>query len=131
MILRKKIKTEEDRAKEAAKARAKQRKKMLRTKYGQTPLRHARKGVYSCIYGGVVLILVLLLLIISFLSKGEVGVIFGLIGLGTLVLSGMGLYLGIKGLRERNKNYITCKVGIGMNGVFLLGMAAIFIRGLL
>lgn len=131
MILRKRIKTEEDRAKEVAKARAKQRKKMLRTKYGQTPLRHARKGVYSCIYGGVVLVLVLLMLIISFLAKGEISVIFGLIGLGTLVLSGMGLYLGIKGLRERNKNYITCKVGIGINGVFLLGMAAIFIRGLL
>lgn len=131
MILRKKIKTEEDRAKEAAKARAKQRKKMIRTKYGQTPLRHARKGVYSCIYGIVVLVLVLLMLVISFLAKGEIGVIFGLVGLGTLVLSAMGLYLGIKGLRERNKNYATCKVGIGMNGVFLIGMAAIFIRGLL
>lgn len=131
MILRKKIKTEEDRAKAAAKARAKQRKKMIRTKYGQTPLRHARKGVYSCIYGVVVCILLFLMLIISYVSKGEVGVIFGLIGLGTLVLALMGLLLGLRGFRERNKNYTTCKVGIGMNSMILLGMAAIFIRGLL
>lgn len=131
MILRKKIKTEEDRAKAAAKARAKQRKKMIRTKYGQTPLRHARKGVYSCIYGTVVFVLLFLMLIISYASKGEIGVIFGLIGLGTLVLALMGLLLGLRGLRERNKNYTTCKVGIGMNSAILLGMAAIFIRGLL
>lgn len=131
MILRKKIRTEEDRAKAAAKARAKQRKKMIRTKYGQTPLRHARKGVYSCIYGVVVFVLLFLMLIISYVSKGEVGVIFGLIGLGTLVLAGMGLVLGLRGLKERNKNYTTCKVGIGMNSAVLLGMTAIFIRGVL
>lgn len=131
MILRKKIRTEEDRAKAAAKARAKQRKKMIRTKYGQTPLRHARKGVYSCIYGVVVFVLLFLMLIISYVSKGEVGVIFGLIGLGTLVLAGMGLVLGLRGLKERNKNYTTCKVGIGMNSAILLGMTAIFIRGVL
>lgn len=131
MILRKRIRTEEDRAKAAAKARAKQRKKMIRTKYGQTPLRHARKGIYSCIYGIVALVLLILMLIISFLAKGEVGVIFGLIGLGTMILSGIGLYLGIKGLKERNKKYTACKVGISVNAVFLFGMAAIFIRGLL
>ena len=48
MFIRKKVVTEEDRAKAVAKAREKQRKKMIKTKYGQTPLRHARKGVYSC-----------------------------------------------------------------------------------
>ena len=38
--------------------------------------------------------------------------------------------LGVRGFRERDKNYITCKVGIGANAAFLLGLTAIFIRGL-
>ena len=42
----------------------------------------------------------------------------------------MGLLLGVRGFRERDKNYITCKVGIGANAAFLLGLTAIFIRGL-
>ena len=54
LLKRKKVKKEDDRAKAAVKTREKQRRKMIRTKYGQAPLRHARKGVYSCIYGAVV-----------------------------------------------------------------------------
>lgn len=54
LLRRKKVKKEDDRAKAAVKTREKQRRKMIRTKYGQAPLRHARKGVYSCIYGAVV-----------------------------------------------------------------------------
>ena len=32
---------------------------------------------------------------------------------------------------KEDKNYITCKVGIGTNGLFLLALAGLFIRGLL
>ena len=62
---RKRLKTEEDRARAAAKAREKQRRKMVRTKFGQAPLRHARKGIYACFYGTVVLILLFLMILIS------------------------------------------------------------------
>ena len=78
----------------------------------------------------VVFILLVLMLIIAFASKGEVNILIGFIGLGTLALSFMGLLLGVRGFRERDKNYITCKVGIGANAAFLLGLTAIFIRGL-
>ena len=47
-----------------------------------------------------------------------------------MVMAAMGLNLGLKGLKERDKKYITCKVGIGVNGLVLAGVAAIFIRGL-
>ncbi len=103
---------------------------MIKTKYGQAPLRHSKKGVYSCFYAVVVFILLVLMLIIAFASKGEVNILIGFIGLGTLALSFMGLLLGVRGFRERDKNYITCKVGIGANAAFLLGLTAIFIRGL-
>lgn len=130
MIIKRKPKTEEDRAKALIKEREKRRKKMIRTKYGQAPLKHAKKGVYSCIYAVVVFLLLLLMMIYSYTSKGEVGLLMGFAGLGTLALSVMGLSLGIRGRKERDKNYITCKVGIAVHAVFLAGLTALFIRGL-
>ena len=47
-MLGKKLRTEDDRIKAAAKARKKKRKKMIKTKYGQKAVRHSKRGVYSC-----------------------------------------------------------------------------------
>lgn len=127
MLIGKKIVTEEDRAKALAKAREKQRKRI--TKYGQAKPRHARKGIYSCCYAFVVLLLLLLMFQISFREKGDVGMILGFAGLGTMALAGIGVWLGGRGMKEREKNYITCKVGIGINLAVFLGLTAIFIRG--
>ena len=130
MLIRKKLRTEEDRARAAAKAREKQRKKLIKTKYGQKPLRHSRRGIYSCAYAVVIFFLLFFMILFAYLSKGEVNILIGFLGLGTLALSVMGILLGIKGLKERDKNYITCKVGIAMNGVFLLILVLLFVRGL-
>lgn len=129
MILKKKLTTEEDRAKAIAKAREKQRKKLIRTKYGQSRLRYSKRGVYSCLYAAVVLLLLVFMILFSYASKGETSILSGFMGLGTLALSVVGVVLGVRGFKERNKNYITCKVGIGINGTVLVGLTAIFIRG--
>lgn len=127
MLIKKKLVTEEDRAKALAKAREKQRRRI--TKYGQAKPRHAKKGSYSCCYAFVVLLLLLLMFQISFREKGDVGMILGFAGLGTMALAGIGVWLGGRGMKEREKNYITCKVGIGINLAVFLGLTAIFIRG--
>ena len=127
MLIKKKLVTEEDRAKALAKAREKQRRRI--TKYGQAKPRHAKKGIYSCCYAFVVLLLLLLVFQISFREKGDVGMILGFAGLGTMALAGIGVWLGGRGMKEREKNYITCKVGIGINLAVFLGLTAIFIRG--
>ncbi len=126
MFIRK-IVTEEDRAKALAKAREKQRKRI--TKYGQAKPRHAKKGIYSCCYAFVVLLLLYLMVSVSFRGKGEVSILFGFVGLGTIALAAIGIWLGVRGMKEREKNYITCKIGIGVNGIVFLGLAAIFVRG--
>lgn len=127
MLIKKKLVTEEDRAKALAKAREKQRRRI--TKYGQAKPRHAKKGIYSCCYAFVVLLLLLLMFQISFREKGDVSMILGFAGLGTMALAGIGVWLGGRGMKEREKNYITCKVGIGINLAVFLGLTAIFIRG--
>lgn len=129
MLIKKKLVTEEDRAKAMAKAREKQRKRI--TKYGQAKPRHAKKGIYSCCYAFVVFLLLLLMFDISYRKKGDIGMILGFAGLGTMALAGIGVWLGGRGMKEREKNYITCKVGIGINLTAFLGLMAIFIRGII
>lgn len=122
--------TEEARAKALAKERAKRRKTMLRTKYGQTPLRHAKKGILSCVLSGAASFLLFLLFSSSFILDGQIGLAMGAVGIVVLFLAIDGLIVGMKGLKERNKNYVTCKVGIAWNGLLTFGMGVIFIRGL-
>ena len=118
-MLGKKLRTEDDRIKAAAKARKKKRKKMIKTKYGQKAVRHSKRGVYSCTYAVVIAFLVIVMILMGFF------------GLGTCAMAVIGIWLGIKGFREREKIYTTCKVGITVNAVFLVAMVALFVRGLM
>ena len=71
-MLGKKLRTEDDRIKAAAKARKKKRKKMIKTKYGQKAVRHSKRGVYSCTYAVVIAFLVIVMILFSFMNKGNV-----------------------------------------------------------
>ena len=81
----------------------KKRSRRVNTKYGQKTLKHARKGIQSCMMAVLCAVILIVMILVSFLMKGNVNIIVG---------------------------YITCKVGIGVNGLVLAGVAAIFIRGL-
>ena len=107
------------------------RKKMIKTKYGQKAVRHSKRGVYSCTYAVVIAFLVSVMILFSFMNKGNVNILMGFFGLGTCAMAVIGIWLGIKGFREREKIYTTCKVGITVNAVFLVAMVALFVRGLM
>ncbi len=130
IIRRRERNTEEARARALAKEREKRRKTMLRTKYGQTPLRHAKKGILSCALSGAASFLLFLLLSSAYILNGEISLAMGAVGIVVIFLVIDGLLMGIKGFKERNKNYVTCKVGVAWNGVLLVCMFAVFIRGL-
>lgn len=131
MSIRKKEDKGDAKARKAAKEREKRRKKMLRTKYGQKPLKHAKKGVESCLLAALVFSFLIVMIVLSFSAKGDVGIFAGIAGILMLFPAGKGLKMGIKGFGERDKNYITCKIGVICNGLVLLGLAVIFIRGLI
>lgn len=130
MFTRNQKKTEEDKEKELAKARAKQRKKLIKTKYGQRQKKHAKKGIQSCFLAVVSAALIVWMIKNSFEAKGDISVLYGLAGLAIPVIAWRGLVYAIRGFNEREKNYITCKIGAGCNGALLFCMCAIFIRGL-
>ncbi len=117
--------------KKAAGERTKRRKKMLKTKYGQRPLRYSRKGVNSCVLAILDLIFLLSMIIVSCFSKGDVSMFAGFVCIAVTVMSAKGLHMAVKGFKEREKNYITCKVGMGLNIFLLFMMVLIFFRGLL
>lgn len=108
----------------------KERKKRGNRKYGQAKLRHAKKGIYSLMMAIVVVIIFVMLILTAFLHKGQSSAIIGSFGLFTIILAVIGLVIGIRGFRERDKNYVTCKWGIGLNGFILLNLISMFIRGI-
>ena len=132
MIIRKRINSEEEaKARKRAKEREKRRKKMIRTKYGQKRRRHAKKGIKACIYAFFAIFFFFLMIATSFVENGQVGILMGIAGFLVLVLSVKGTQMAVQGLKERDKNYITCKIGLGCNAVVLLCMLGVFVRGLI
>lgn len=131
MFLRSLKEAAEDRAEERKKRKIEKEKMKRRSrKYGQAQLKHSRRGIKSCFLAVCALFILVLIFSVSYITRGDVNILIGLCGILVVVLAAAGLKSGIQGLKEREKNYITCKVGIGLNGIFLLGMAGIFIRGL-
>ena len=114
-----------------AKQKEKTQKKGRFRKYGQTKLKHSRMGIYSCVYAAISFVLLLICILIAFVMRGNTFGIIGGIGILSIVLAVFGIRASIKGMREREKRYITCKAGMAGNIVILLGLILIFLGGLL
>lgn len=112
------------------KERERERRNRKRRKYGQTQLKHAKRGIWSCILSVTVLIIMTALFVKAYVSEGTAAPIVGGFGLVAFVLSACGLYLGLRGFKEREKDYLTCKIGVSCSAFFILGFIIIFCRGL-
>lgn len=110
--------------------REKERKRRKNRKYGQAKLKHAKRGIMSCVLSGLVLILLVSMLLKAYISRGEAAPFIGALGLISMILAGCGLYMGIRGFKEREKDYLTCKIGTACSSLFILGFILIFCRGL-
>ncbi len=109
----------------------KERKRGTVRKYGQAPLKHAKRGIMSLTIAGTVLFVTLLMIALAYRSGGESGIYTGVLGLAAAVLSCVGIYLGVRGFRERDSRYVTCRFGIGVNIFTLVLLIGIFLRGIL
>lgn len=98
-------------------------------KYGQVKLRHAKRGVGSCLFAMGVFIALSAFLAIAYTTYGGASALIGSLGMIALILAIIGVLLGIRGFRERERNYVTCKIGIGANGIIVLIYITLFIRG--
>ncbi|WP_122641888.1 DUF6142 family protein [Luxibacter massiliensis] len=118
-------------AKEKQREKEHGRKKRGSRKYGQAKQKHSRMGVHSLIYAGLSLSLLLICILIAFVMKGNTFSFIGGLGIVSMVLAIFGIRASVKGMREREKRYITCKLGIAGNILILLGLISIFVGGLM
>ena len=110
--------------------RERERRARGNRKYGQAKLKHSKRGVLSTGIAALVGLLLITMVVIAYASGGTAGAYIGGIGLVSMILAGIGIYAGFRGFREREKDYLTCKIGIGCNIFFLVGFIGIFCRGL-
>ena len=131
MLLRRLREAIEEMAQRHKKKKAEKEKMKRRSrKYGQVQLKHSRRGMRSTVLGVCCLFLLVLAFSASYISRGDVGLLIGFVGLFALALAVAGLKNAVQGFKEREKNYLTCNGGAALNGVLLAGLAAIFLRGL-
>lgn len=105
-------------------------KKQTIRKYGKTKLKHSSMGKNSCWLALASLVLILVSIIIAYVMRGKTVGIVGGLGILSIVTAGLGFRAAIKGLREQERLYITCRLGIAANGIILLGLTVIFFGGL-
>ena len=110
--------------------RERERRRRRNRKYGQAKLKHSKRGIFSCVISGVVLVLLTAMLAKAYVSRGGATPFIGALGLISMILAGCGLYMGIRGFKEREKDYLTCKIGTACSGLIILGFILIFCRGL-
>ena len=110
--------------------REKERKKRGTRKYGQANLKQSRKGVLSCINGFGGLLILAGCIFYAFMERGNAHGIVGGLAILALVLAVNGIRLAIGGFYERERNYLTCKVGLPVSFVSVIFFLAIFIGGL-
>lgn len=79
----------------------------------------------------VFFVALIVMIIISIVTGGNAPAFVGGLALVIFFGSWMGVITGFRGFKERDKNYITCKIGVACNLAILIGFAGIFIRGLL
>lgn len=108
----------------------KERKKRGTRKYGQAKYKHSHMGIVSCSCAGAALALLAGCILYAYLARGAAAGIVGGIAIVSLILSILGIRAAAKGFRERERNYLTCKIGLPGSALVLLLLLVIFIGGL-
>lgn len=119
------------RGKDSEKEKRKERKRRGNRKYGQAKLKPSKKGIWSCIVAAAIAVVLLSLIGITYMTKGKAAGYVGGLGVSALIFTFVGIDLAIRGFREREKSYRTCKIGIGLNIFFLVSLALFFVGGFL
>lgn len=119
------------RGKDREKERQRERRKRGNRKYGQARLKPSKKGIWSCVTAGIIAAVLLALIGITYIYKGKAAGYIGGLGISAFIFSGVGIVTAIRGFRERDKDYRTCKIGLGCNIFFLVSLLFFFLGGFL
>lgn len=90
---------------------------------------HATNGIVSTVLGGISLILMCALVVLSYVKGGNAGIYVGSIGLTALIIAIVGLIKGIVSFQERERYYLFSKIGSVCNAVIIVLWVAIYVIG--
>lgn len=90
---------------------------------------HATKGIIATILGGISLVLMIALVIISYSKKGDAGIYAGSIGLAAFFVAIVGLTTGISSFKERERYYLFSKIGSLLNVMIISLWVVIYVIG--
>lgn len=110
--------------------RERERKKRGARKYGQAKYKQSRMGILSCWSAAGALAVLAGGIACAFFMRGEAPGIIGGAAVIAPVLAVCGIRAAIRGFRERERSYLTCKIGLPANAAALILFLAIFIGGL-
>lgn len=116
--------------KKAGERREQDRKKRGGRKYGQAKLKHSRSGILSCICAAASFAILAACVFCAYMTRGNAPGIVGGLAILSFVLAGVGIRSAVRGFREREKNTVTCRVGLPAAAIVIILFLAIFIGGL-
>ena len=99
-------------------------------KYGEMQIKHSHMGICSCGYAVGAAIAICAAILLAYIKHGESAGFVGGIGILAIGLSVFGIHAAVKGFKERERKYITCRVGIVFNVLILLFLVVIFVGGI-
>ncbi|MCL2866088.1 MAG: DUF6142 family protein [Lachnospiraceae bacterium] len=99
-------------------------------KYGQTNFKHSPFGIRSCILSMLALGILVGILAMAFVYRGQVYSIIGGFAVIAIVLAALGFYAGVRGVRERERKKRSGIFGILVSGITLIIFASIYFGAL-
>ena len=97
---------------------------MKKRKIKFTDKKHSRNGILSTILGAVSAGLLFCLLAAAYLTSGQ-----AVLGLLAFFVACAGAWYGVLGRREEDSYRLFPDLGIGINGLLLVGFVMIYIMG--
>lgn len=91
--------------------------------------RYSRMGIHSLCYTAVAFFCFAAAIGIAFFMHGQAQKIVGGLGACAILLSSAGIWAGVKGMKEKNRRYLNCWIGICGAGIMLAGLIFLFAVG--
>lgn len=108
----------------------KEHKSRSRRKYKFTDKSQSVGGIFSTILAVLAIAFFIIAVWISYGKDGNAGREIGFLGVMSLFLSAIGLYIGVKSFQEEEIFFLFSWIGTIMSAVMLTGMAMVFLIGL-
>ena len=116
---------------EKYKSHRREREKNQRSrKFGHKKLKHSTMGTQGLHYTLGAYASILSAILLAFFTKGAYPGVVGCLGIVGVVFAGLGVYASMKGFKERERNYITCRAGVSLGVLLLVFLFLVFIGGL-